>query len=417
VVVLLSESASLTARETLTVLGSGGVRADALTTGGMPIGRFSRWCRRLIAVPPPGTDPFGFLSVVSELCSAGEYEAVLATHEQAWLFAAGWHLLPAGAPVAVAPIGAFDRVAGKVEFAMLCDELDLPQPQWWLCDQRPDKVPYPHWVKASYGTAGRAVRRVDTPAQERAAVLELSQAGGAVMGQAPAAGEYGQVQALFERGRLVAAHTSVAIGAGAGGSAAARLSVDHPAARQYAVRVGAHLRWHGGLTLDYFHVDGQPQFIECNPRTVEPGNAARAGVDLPQLTITLSRGGPFPARPVTGRPGVRTRSALALAVGAAERYRSRAAVLGVLRDCALRRGETGRAAEVLTPVVHDPPSALPLAAAAGLLLARPGSAATLAAGAVRSYSISPATIAQVRATGLSGGDVEGHSDTSPHRSD
>ena len=66
--------------------------------------------------------------------------------------------------------------------------------------------------------------------------------------------------------RLVAAHPSVGIGAGAGGSAAARLSVDHPAARDYAARVGAHLRWHGGLTLDYFHIDGQPQFIECNPR-------------------------------------------------------------------------------------------------------------------------------------------------------
>jgi len=197
--------------------------------------------------------------------------------------------------------------------------------------------------------------------------------------------------------RLVAAHTSVAIGGGAGGSAAARLSVDHPAACDYAARVGAHLRWHGGLTLDYFHVDGQPQFIECNPRTVEPGNAARAGVDFPRLTIALSRGRPLPDRPVIGRPGIRTRSALALAIGAAERSRSRAAVLGVLRDCALQRGEAGRAAEVLTPVVQDPPSALPLTAATLLLLAIPSRAATLAGGAVRSYSISPATIALVRA--------------------
>jgi hypothetical protein len=212
-----------------------------------------------------------------------------------------------------------------------------------------------------------------------------------------AAGQYGQVQALFDHGALVAVHTSVTIGAGAGGSAAARLSVDHPAAREYAAQVGAHLRWHGGLTLDYFHVDGQPQFIECNPRTVEPGNAAWAGVDLPRLTIDLSRGGPLPGRPVIGRPGVRTRSALALAVGAAERYRSRAAVLGVLRDCVFRRGETGRAAEVLTPIVRDPTSALPLAVVAAVLLASPRSAAGLASGAVRSYSISPATIALVRA--------------------
>lgn len=217
------------------------------------------------------------------------------------------------------------------------------------------------------------------------------------MGQAPAAGEYGQVQALFQHGRLVAAHTSVAIGAGAGGSAAARLSVDHPAAREYVTRLGEHLRWHGGLTLDYFHVGGQPQFIECNPRTVEPGNAARAGIDLPALTIALSRDGPLPGRPVTGRPGVRTRGALALAIGAAERYRSRAAVLGVLGKCALRRGETGRAAEVLTPIVRDPPSALPLGAATILLLANPHRATTISSGAVSSYSISPATIAVVRA--------------------
>lgn len=379
------------------MLGSGGVRVDVLTGGGLPIGRFSRWRRRLIAAPPPGADPLGYLALVSALCSAGEYEAVLATHEQAWLFAAGRHLLPAAAPIAVAPDEAFDRVAGKVEFAGLCDELGVPQPQWWLCDERPARVPYPHWVKASYGTAGRAVRRVDTEEQERQAVRELSGADGPVMGQAPAAGQYGQVQALFEHGRLVAVHTSVAIGAGAGGSAAARLSVDHPAAREYAARVGAHLRWHGGLTLDYFHVGGQPQFIECNPRTVEPGNAARAGVDFPRLAIVLSRGGPLPDRPLIGRPGIRTRGALALAIGAAERSRSRAAVLGVLRDCGLHRGEAGHAAEVLTPVVRDPPSAVPLTAAALLLLAAPRKAAALAGDAVRSYSISPATIALVRA--------------------
>jgi hypothetical protein len=71
-------------------------------------------------------------------------------------------------------------------------------------------------------------------------------------------------------------------------------------------------------------------------------------------------------------------------------------VLGVLRDCALRRGEPGRAAEVLTPVVRDLRSAVPLTTVALLLLARPGRAAGIAGGAVRSYSISPATIALIR---------------------
>lgn len=396
--VLLSESASLTARETLTVLGVRGVRADVLTFGGLSIGRFSRWCHRSITAPPPGHDPLGYLSLVSKLCATGKYDAVLPTHEQAWLFAAGRHLLPEGAPIAVAPIEAFDRVQGKVEFATLLDELEMPQPRWWRSDDRPARVPYPHWIKASYGTAGRAVRRVETEAQERAAVRELSETSAAVMGQVPAAGQYGQVQALFDDGRLVAAHTNVQVGSGAGGSAAARLSVDHPAARDCAIQLGEYLRWHGGLTLDYFHIDGRPQFIECNPRTIEPGNAAHAGVDFPGLTIALSQGGPLPARPVIGRAGVRTRSALALAVGSFDRHGGRRAVLGMLRDCALRRGEIGRAAEVLTPVLHDPPSAVPLIVLTVLMLTSRHRAAVLADSVVQSYRITPEAIAVVRAT-------------------
>jgi hypothetical protein len=77
------------------------------------------------------------------------------------------------------------------------------------------------------------------------------------------------------------------------------------------------------------------------------------------------------------------------ALGAAECYRTAAAVLGMLHDCALRRDETGRAAEVLTPIIPAPPSTLTLAAAATVLVASPDSAATPANSAVRSSSISP----------------------------
>jgi hypothetical protein len=396
--VLLTESASLTARETLTVLGRRGVRADLLSSGPLTIGRFSRWRRRLVPAPAPGSDPLGYLAVVAGLCRSGRYEAVLPTHEQAWLFAAGRHLLPADAPIAVAPFDAFGRVQGKAEFAALLDGLEVPQPRWWLAADRPETVPFPHWVKASYGTAGRAVRLVHDRASELQAIRELSAGGDQVIGQAPAAGQYGQVQALFDRGRLVAVHTSVAIGVGAGGSAAARLSVDHPAAREYATRIGEYLAWHGGLTLDYFHTDGRPQFIEGNPRTVEPGNAAWSGVDFPALTIALSAGRPLPGTPVIGRPGVRTRSALGLALGVAEQHRSRRAVLAVLAGCGLRRGEIGHAPEVLTPIAADPPSAVPLGVVTAQLLLDPGRASRLAAGAVLAYAITPDVIARVRAT-------------------
>lgn len=33
------------------------------------------------------------------------------------------------------------------------------------------------------------------------------------------------------------------------------------------------------------HSNGTPQYMEANARTVEPGNVAASGVDLPALTI------------------------------------------------------------------------------------------------------------------------------------
>jgi hypothetical protein len=393
--VLLSESASLTARETLTVLGGGGVAIDVVDSGRWTIGRFSRWCRRAVSVPPPGTDPVGYLRRIGELVVERRYDAVLPTHEQAWLLAAGRHLLPADTPIAVAPIEAFDRVQGKIEFAELLDELAIPQPRWWRSGQEPEDVPYPHWVKASHGTAGRSVRRVHNHAEQQAAIAEFTATGETVMGQEPATGQYGQVQALFEHGRMVAVHTSVQIGAGAGGSAAARLSVDHPEARQHTQTIGEYLDWHGGLTLDYLHVDGRPQFIECNPRTVEPGNAAAAGIDLPSLTIALSRRDTLSPDIRIGRAGIRTRSALALIIGAAERG-TRRTVAATLINILTHRGDLGHAHEVLTPILRDPPSMLPLAVGATEVLLNPTRAAALAHAAVRNYSITPAAIDQAR---------------------
>jgi hypothetical protein len=92
-------------------------------------GQFSRWRRRSIPVPLPSLDPLGYLAVVRRLITSGDCQAVLATHEQAWLFAAGRSLLPQDAPIVVASIEAFDRVAGKVDFATLLDELHVPQPE------------------------------------------------------------------------------------------------------------------------------------------------------------------------------------------------------------------------------------------------------------------------------------------------
>jgi len=395
----LSEGSSLTAREHLTVLGPAGVEVDMVSAVAQPLGRFSRWCGRVIRVPAVAQDPFGYLKAVSEVIGAGQYDALLPTHEQAWLFAAGRPLLPTDAPLAVAPIEAFDRVQSKVSFCELLDELALPQPSWSVVTTVADvaAVGFPCWMKSTYSTAGRGVRFIDTRAVGEQAFVELAGSGEQVLVQQPAPGAYAQAAGLFSRGRLIAVHTSEQLGVGAGGSAAARIGVDHPEVRDHVARIGSHLRWHGGLTLDYLHVDGAPRYIECNPRTVEPGNAAASGVDLPQLTIAISRGDRLPAATVMGRSGQRTHSAMALMLGAAERTGRRGPALKALATALARRGSYRDSREVLTPLRADPLSALPIAITSLQVLARPNRVGDIAASAVRGYSVPPSSVARVRA--------------------
>lgn len=394
----------MTAREFVAVLGARGIDVEVASPTRRPLASFSRWCRAVRPVPAPGDDPVGYLRALDALLAAGRCTALLATHEQAWLLAAGERYLPhARGRLAVAGAGAFERVQSKISFAALCDELGIPQPAWHEvgCEADLDRVGYPVWVKAAYSTAGRGVRRAATRAEAVSAWRALGGTGTAgdpvkVMVQAPAAGAYRQVAALFDRGRLIAAACSQRIGPGAGGSAAARLSVADPGAVDAVVRLGRELEWHGGLTCDYF-ADGAGRrlFIECNPRTTEPGNAAAAGVDLPSLTIALTTGGPLPRAPLIARAGVRTRSTMALALGAAETRGTRRAVVGALGRALGGRGPLRGSREVLTPVLRDPPGLVPALAAVGAVLVRPGAVADLAGDAVGAYAITPATIARL----------------------
>jgi hypothetical protein len=301
-------------------------------------------------------------------------DVVLPAHEQAWLSAAA-NPAPREVPAATAEIAAFERVQSKIEFARLLDELGLPQPRWQLVSDERDLagLRFPYWLKNAFSTAGQGVRLVHDDFS-RAAAIEAVLVGGhaSVMMQNPARGQYGQVQGLFDRGRLVAAHTSVQIGAGVGGSAAARQSVDHPAAPRHIEVLGEALAWQGGLTLDYLHDRGIPQYIECNPRTVEPGNAAASGVNNPDLQVRLTLGARTLPRPRTGREGVRTHGAIALLMGIAASTGSRRAVLAELGRCVMRRGRYRGSHEQLMPIFRDPPSIAPFAVVMARTLAFPG---------------------------------------------
>src|SRR5262249_30638400 len=132
-------------------------------------------------------------------------------------------------------------------------------------------------------------------------------------------------------------------------------------------------------------------------RTFEPGNAAAAGVDLPRLSIALASGRePLPDLPVITKAGVRTRSTMAIALGAAESQATRRAIALAIARAVSRRPPLQTSTEVLPPVISDPPSVIPFLAATSSVLFRPASVARLAGDTVRAYGVTPDAIQRLR---------------------
>ena len=100
------------------------------------------------------------------------------------------------------PAESLARVQSKIAFARLLDELGAPQPRWWPVedDTVPGQIPCPYFLKAAFSTAGLGVRQVRTPADRARALIELRASGQELIAQAPAPGQDGQVQALFDDG-------------------------------------------------------------------------------------------------------------------------------------------------------------------------------------------------------------------------
>lgn len=394
--VLLTEGSSLTSREVVSCLGPAGYHLEVLDPDAICVARFSRWVKRVHRCPHAGADPLAYVESLGRVVEERRIDVVLPTHEQAWLLANARPLLAASVRVSLAEAAAFERVQSKIEFARLLDELKLPQPGWRVVDGIDDleDLVFPYWLKTAFSTAGQGVREVlDARSRDQALTALLGE--GPVMAQQPAAGQYGQVQGLFDRGRLVAVHTNVQRRSGVGGSAAARLSVDHAAPREHIAALGEALSWEGGLTLDYMHEDGTPQYIECNPRTVEPGNAAASGVNIPDLQVHLTLGDEVAGPTRVGRAGVRTHGTIAVLLGGAARGESRRSLLGEIRDAIVHRGPYADSREQLTPVLRDPPSLLPAAVVVARLLLSPRQSDGMAEHAVSGYSIDPTSVRAV----------------------
>ena len=197
------------------------------------------------------------------------------------------------------------------------------------------------------------------------------------------------LQAVFDRGRLVAFHANLRMREGVRGGASHKRSLVQPDARTALETLGRELSWHGALSADaILTVDG-PVIIDVNPRLVEPGNAWRSGVDLVEAMIDTAFGRAQAPQP-TGRPNVKTHQLLLAILGAAQQQRGRRGILDELLGAARHAGDYADSTEELTPIAHDWRAALPAAAAAAATLFKPTTWEWFSSGSVANYAISPA---------------------------
>jgi hypothetical protein len=78
--ILLSEGASLSARQTITASGQCGYILDVCDPNPLCISRFSRFVRHTYRCPAAGTDPLGYLAFVLHRLTQERYDVLLPVH-------------------------------------------------------------------------------------------------------------------------------------------------------------------------------------------------------------------------------------------------------------------------------------------------------------------------------------------------
>ena len=405
--VLVTEGSSLSARQIVAALGAHGCEVHLLDAGRTPLARFSRFVRSVHRVSPVGDDPFAWLDTALSVIGVVRPDVLLASHEQAAVLARAHDRVAAtGVGFAVPEFASLAQVQDKAAASALLTRLGLPQPATVVADSAAalrQLCEPPVYVKARVATASTGIAFVRNKVDIAATVARFADDAGGVLVQEAVDGPLAMVQAIFDRGRLVAHHASVRLREGASGGSSAKRSVALPFLAAHLTTLGAHTVWHGALSLDAILTPDGPRYIDLNPRLVEPGNAQRAGVDLVGALLDVSLGR-APAAASPSRIGVRTHQLLVALLGAAQDGRGRRGVAGELLRAALGRDAYAGSHEELLPLRSDPLAAIPLLAVSATLLARPASVAEFTRATIGRYALTPAAWASICAgTAISSG--------------
>jgi hypothetical protein len=395
-IVLLSDGAGLTARQCATVLSRAGHSVEALSPSGLCLCRMTRHVRQVHDVPPVGRDPLGWLDAALDIAARRHAELLLPVQEQVTVMSlARERIEGAGLLTAVPDFGALAQVQDKVSAHRTLARVGLPQPPAVVpttaAELEASSIEAPVFVKLPIGTASAGVQRVGSRDELRRLAADYQREGvfrdGGVLVQQPVRGPLAMVQSVFAHGELVAFGACERVREGASGGASHKLGLDLPQAREHIGRLGADLGWHGALSADVILSQAGPQFIDINPRLVEPVNALASGVDLVRALVEVARSGPV--RPQAGgRPGVRTHQLLLAILGAAQ-HGGRRDVARELRHALLRRGAYRGSREELTPGGGDLLAGLPVAVTGLATLIRPAAWRYFTSGSTGAYSLSP----------------------------
>ena len=405
--VLVPEGSSTSAREAITILGLSGHHIEVCDPSAHCLARFSRFVRKFHRCPGLRRDPAGFLAFVEQLLARGRFDVLLPTHEQGFLFARARPRLEGRVGLALPGFESYRAAHSKAGFSRLLDQLNQPQPPTRIVTSAQavrEVARFPAVVKTSIGTASRGIWFVRNADDLEIALRDLDAGdafAGEVLVQDLIAGTTEKAQSVFCQGRLIGFHAYRQVAAGVGGGEAIKQSVSRPAVRACLEEIGAHLNWHGALSVDFIMPDDgtAPLLIDCNPRLVEPGNAHHAGIDLVGLLLLISQG-QTPAILPESREGVLTHLAMQALLGCASRGGTRG---DIIRECGrllTAGGPYAGSSEELTPVRRDWLSAVPLAMTAVLLLASPQSANKLARGGFGAHLLDLNSVRMIESAGF-----------------
>ena len=119
-----------------------------------------------------------------------------------------------------------------------------------------DAIRFPAVIKTPIGTASRGVWFARNADDLESALRDLCASDAfadEVLVQDLVAGTTEKAQSVFCEGRLIAFHAYRQVAAGVGGGEAIKQSVSRPQVRAHLEKVGEHLAWHGGFSVDYHH--------------------------------------------------------------------------------------------------------------------------------------------------------------------